>query len=337
MRLLVRWATGLFSGTLLVWVTSPLFVRSYHAKFYDPVCRSWVYPAGTTYRWRSEGYATTVFGPRGMPGRYTLPDPSASRVIALWGDSQAEGVTLPDDQKLWANLQRSLTAYSMKSRELEVLPMAHSGENAVDWVQRFANVEAQLGVDEHFILVCELEDLLPLANKSPNPSIESLGVRSDEVLDIIPDFVIHAARGLIFDGDSQRFRKLRFSVGPLDEPDTENNTTSTIDPPFPGNAIAAALAESTSQPITIIYAPRLPLVIGDHVYREDSRATDFQSLAVALNQHGIRVIDCRDGLRQAAAEGHFPHGFHNGVFGSGHLNSVGYRVIVDTVASKSSN
>jgi hypothetical protein len=165
----------------------------------------------------------------------------------------------------------------------------------------------------------------------------SLGVRGDQWLNIIPDFVIHAARGLVFAGDSQRFRKLRFSVGPLAESDVEKSTASTIDAPFPSNAIATALAESTTQPITVIYAPRLPIVIGDRIYREDSRATDFQSLAVALNEHDIRVIDCRDGLRQAAAEGHFPHGFHNGVFGNGHLNSVGYRVIAAAVAGKSPN
>ena len=40
------------------------------------------------------------------------------------------------------------------------------------------------------------------------------------------------------------------------------------------------------------------------------------------------VVDARDELRSSvASDGRWPHGFHNGRIGSGHLNQVGNQVL----------
>ena len=89
--LVITWVLGAVIGTLLVGVTSPLFVRSYVPLQADRVRNVWTLPPNHTYRWRSEGYADTRIGPHGMPGRTSLAGPKSSHVrVALWGDSQAE-------------------------------------------------------------------------------------------------------------------------------------------------------------------------------------------------------------------------------------------------------
>ncbi len=324
-----RWILGLFAGTVLVWVTSPLFVRSYHSKVYDPVFQDWVYPRGTAYRWRSEGYATTVFGPHGMPGRHTLAESNASRVIALWGDSQAEGVCVDDEDKLWRVLQRRLAD---NAGSVDVLPLAHSGDDAADWTREFDGAESQLGATEHLLLVCELDDLMPLAQQVPESVTGMLAVRSDRMLDVVPDFAIHAARGVIFQDDSVQLRRLRFGIGPVTADLVPQPGDHAESESFPAHEIAARLAGSTSRPITVLYAPRVPVIMGGDVRWDDPQNASFESLTSELRELGVRVIDCRDSLWKSAKHGVFPHGFQNGVIGNGHLNAAGYRAIAAQLA-----
>ncbi len=94
-------------GTGIIALTSPLFVRSYLRLRVDPVRGVWTLPPEHVYRWRSEGYADTWIGPLGMPGKRSLPGGDDRTIrVALWGDSQAEGVCVADDQKIDAQAQR---------------------------------------------------------------------------------------------------------------------------------------------------------------------------------------------------------------------------------------
>ncbi|TWU10647.1 hypothetical protein [Allorhodopirellula heiligendammensis] len=322
-----RWIIGSLIGTMLVWVTSPLFVRSYHSKVYDPVCQNWVYPAGTTYRWRSEGYATTAMGPHGMPGRETVPRQSTNPVIALWGDSQAEGVCVPDDDKLWRVLQARLSAGG--ANPVEVLPLAHSGENAANWTRGFSESEQQLGVTAHILLICELDDLMPLAHPVANATPQGLSVRGDRMLDAAPDFVIDALRALILQRDSLALRRLRFGVGPIESAPQRPSDQPPRNQHIPAAAIATRLARSTTRPITMLYAPRVPRIVGGEILGEDPQNAAFEPLALEMSRHGVHVVDCRDELKRSVDHGVFPHGFQNGVIGNGHLNAAGYRAIAN--------
>ncbi|TWT75348.1 hypothetical protein [Allorhodopirellula solitaria] len=326
-----RWVLGSISGTLIVWLTSPLFVRSYHSRVVDPATRQWVYPAGTEYRWRSEGYATTVFGQHGMPGRQTLPTTKASRVIALWGDSQAEGVCVADEDKLWRVLQEQL---STDREPVDVLPLARSGADAADWMRSFEAAETQMGVTEHFLLLCELEDLLSITGPILDSMPATQTARGDKMLDMVPDFVLDAARGLLFAGESTELRQLRFGIGPAPSHDKSPAGSPPQPATFSAADIATTLAQSTSKPVTVVYAPRVPAIMGGQVRWEDPQDSDFRSLASELRRNGVRVINCRGALRISAESGDFPHGFQNGLLGNGHLNPIGYQAIAETAASE---
>ncbi|TWT95506.1 hypothetical protein [Neorhodopirellula pilleata] len=320
-----RWLIGLIVGTLLIAVTSPWFVRTYASRTWDPVRQQYVYPEHLTYRWRAEGYAASHIGPHGIVGRAELPSDDHPR-IALWGDSQAEGVTLPDDAKLWAVLQGI-------HPDKQFLPLAQSGDDASDWVRGIQHVEDKLQIAEHWILVCELQDLAVL--KSPTASPENLSAKQSPWLDYVPDFVVEAGRGLLLDSENQP-RHFRFSIGPTAEAfqaDIDESVSQSRGDAFWAE-VAARLAESTSLPITVIYAPKLPVIWSDAVIDEDFDADDFRRLQPHLHRRDIAVVDCRDAFRQSAARGEFPHGFHNGRFGWGHLNEVGNRLIAETTSAE---
>ena len=54
--------------------------------------------------------------------------------------------------------------------------------------------------------------------------------------------------------------------------------------------------------------------------------TILRRVKAAANEVGVQVIDVRRELREAAIAGNWPHGFHNGVIGSGHLNAAGNKI-----------
>ena len=136
-RLIGSWLTGVLVGTGLIAATSPWFVRSYLPLHADPTRGVWTLPPDHWYRWRSEGYADTYVGPLGMPGKPTIPPtrPGVLRV-ALWGDSQAEGVCVADREKLFAQ------AEAIAGGRMQVFPSARSGEDAADWLTQMPAVEA---------------------------------------------------------------------------------------------------------------------------------------------------------------------------------------------------
>lgn len=326
-KIVERWVVGLIVGTLLVAVTSPGFVRTYCSRTWDSLRQRYVYPENLSYRWRAEGYASSHIGPHGMVGRADMPADDAPR-IAIWGDSQAEGVTLPDDAKLWATLQDT-------HPEKQFIPLAESGADASDWVRGIELVEKELRIAEHWILVCELQDLAVVDSGTPPPSRVS-AIRS-AWLDYVPDFVVEAGRGLLFDSENQ-FRRFRFSWGPSAEtfdPPVGEPVSVTRDDAF-WAGVATRLADSTSLPIKLIYAPKLPFIWSDAIINQDLDADDFRRLQPQLRLRGISVIDCRDAFRQSAAAGALPHGFHNGRFGWGHLNRVGNRLIAETMVAETS-
>ena len=251
----IRWSAGALLGTLLVAITSPLFVRSYVPLRQDPVRGVWTMPPGAAYRWRSEGYATTHVGPHGMPGRPRMPTPNDRRPrVAVWGDSQAEGVCLDDDRKLFAQAER-LSRRRAESRNerrddglrddglrrgdpgegIVVLPFPHSGTDAGDWLPQMPRVESAFAIDAHAILVVDLPDLLPAAMMSPPVGPPGPVPDQGRTLDPapgptagedvaggfrplaawLPAFVIQAGRRWLTEADGTTRRRWRFSPGPV--------------------------------------------------------------------------------------------------------------------------
>jgi len=346
--LLLRWICGALVGTCLIALTSPLFLRSYLPLSADPVRGVWTLPPDSDYRWRSEGYAETAIGPLGMPGK-TLdldasPVPSAqlgqkaeqaelpqhgqlypSR-IALWGDSQAEGVAVHDADKLFAKIEKA------SHGKAEVFPLARSGEDAADWVTQMPRVEKHLGIDQHVILVVEPADLLTAVNAPVSPPSSADASAANAALAAkLPAFVIQAARNVLREPDGTTPRRLRLGVGPVqtaaDEIDNSDEGLEGQD----GDRWLAALSavrNATELPVTLLYAPLSPHIIDGKIRWQDPTSDEFLALRGTAEKLGIRVVDARAKLRDSVvADGRWPHGFHNGRIGSGHLNQVGNEIL----------
>jgi hypothetical protein len=331
LRRLGNWIVGMLVGTLIIALTSPLFVRSYLPLQIDPVRGVWTLPPQHTYRWRSEGYANTFIGPLGMPGRRTLPpgDPRSLR-IALWGDSQAEGVCVTDDLKLHAQIERD------SGGTCSVFPLARSGEDAAVWLTQMPQVERQLGVDAHLILVVDLPDLLsaPMAPVRPIPGDRA----RTSIAASLPAFVIQSARNLLREADQQTPRKLRFSVGPparLGEgvgSDEDIVSQRAEDSNDPWREAIDAIRAATKLPVVIVYAPHAPQIVSGRAQLTNTAESDSVAMQAAATTRGLTVIDMSDPFRDAVKAGIWPRGFHNGYIGSGHLNSDGYQIIARRVA-----
>ena len=312
-HLIFNWLFGAVVGTAIIAFTSPWFVRSYLPREVDAIRGVRTMPTGVTYRWRSEGWADTKIGPLGMPGKLQIDDvKSGISRIALWGDSQAEGVTVADQQKLFAQIER------LSNQQLQVFPFARSGDDLEVWLRQIPAVERKLQIDMHVVLVVDLPDLLI------NPSNDGPATYPAAIT-ALPAFLIQASRNLITDHRTGSIRKLRFAVGP--ENDSGKVATTDQRPVSDWGQSLTRLRAATDHKIVLLYAPPVPQIVGDRVQRADLAATDISRVEKIANGLGIQVVNVQQALVASAQAGHWPHGFHNGRIGVGHLNSVGYEVI----------
>ncbi|MEM6979087.1 MAG: hypothetical protein AAF539_05415, partial [Planctomycetota bacterium] len=215
----IRWLAGSVLGTAIIWLVSPWLVRSYVPRVFDDARQVWVLQPGSDFRWRREGFATTRVGAHGMMGRHESAVKSAgvtsrpsdsieSMTIALWGDSQAEGVCVDDENKIANLIQATL------GETVDVLPLARSGDSGWDWVHQMPHVQTNLSVDGHAFVISELSDLVPLQDPQPEsiPGLNSSMAGFSWAIEFCPDFVVHAGRKVLLDAAGQR-RRLRMSVG----------------------------------------------------------------------------------------------------------------------------
>lgn len=331
-------------------ITSPLFVRSYLTFQVDPVRGVLVLKPGDDYRWRSEGYATTRIGVMGMPGGPpVVPEKNANEIrIAVWGDSQAEGVCVADTDKLHQQIQ---SRADQAGCPLSVFPMARSGDDLSDWLVQIPRVESKLGVDVHVLLIAELADLdvvLPgVTAESSSPVLPPLTLRN-RIVQACPAFLIQAIRQTLSNPDDTP-RQLRFRVGPVENPGadlgTERNIFEEAVVPTPevrnaedSKGIIESIIKSTEKTIVVVYAPIIPVSLKASQSEHDQE-TWLKPLTVASDRREIIFIDMREMLLRSAEANRWPHGFHNGQFGVGHLNAVGYELIagqvVETLGSAS--
>ena len=331
-----RWswvASGWFVATIWVGLSSPFFVRAYlpnetHLGISVPA-------PGSIYRWRSEGFSNTHIGPLGMPGRRTLP-PSGTKAWALWGDSQAEGLPVADEKKLFAQVQRRTSR--------PVLPLGRSGDGLGDWIAQWPELEKAVPIETHCVLVVDFPDLLDLAPPTP-PTPGRLGGLTARV----PAFVVHATRNVLTEADGSP-RRLRFLPGPVPRSSETTDFKLADAPemdeasPVTASQIAAIrqsikrIAAATTRPVKFIYCPPRPIIVHGQWVREDPHAAAAKVFADLLADHPeasrLAWIDMTDAFAESVRRGEIPLGFHNGEIGVGHVNEIGYRLIAEEIADR---
>jgi lysophospholipase L1-like esterase len=320
--ILVRWTVGLITATVLFGIVSPLFVRSFLPNEVNRGINT--LPSGYAYRWRSEGYATTRIGPHGMPGKTEVPDGAKSR-IALWGDSQAEGVTVADDEKLFAAIQAA------SQNTLDVYPLAISGDSLGRWLLQMPWAESELAVNEHWFLIVDLEDLIDRSLPDATKSGRLYGITS-----YLPAFTVVAAKNLLTDVEGNP-RQLRFSLGRQSSTMPIDSIKQSAASPLEGwdeprwTTLMRELRSRSELPIRILYCPPRPMIVGNHVDFEPPFIEAASIAARSAEAAGIEWIDLTEPLAISAQSGRWAHGFHNGQFGVGHLNATGNRVVAQAI------
>ena len=350
-RLAVRWLLGGVVGTCLIALSSPWFVRSYQPLVVDPIRKTWVLPPSAHYRWRSEGYAETQIGPLGMPGRIQTLDveplhgnrsprqvgtdpirSSSSKPfrIALWGDSQVEGVCVADADKLFATMER------LAEGRVQVFPLARSGEDAADWLSQIPHVEDHLGIDLHLFLIADLEDLLSAPNAPlPPPNESDVKAANSAIASRYPAFLIQAARNLLMENSGSNRRSLRFGFGPVDSTSPESKHNPEAEARLGSERVTrwndsmSSIRRSTGKPIWILNAPVAPQIISGRIIQTTQSHLDLDAMQNAASMHQIFFLSARADFAHAVGEGCWPHGFHNGRIGSGHLNAQGNRILAE--------
>jgi hypothetical protein len=325
-RLISRWIAGVVAGTLLVGVTSPLFVRSYLPRRLDTVRDVLTFPRGRSYRWRSEGYATTLFGALGTPGGIPpAPDHRRSLRVALWGDSQAEGVCVSDHEKIPAQVM------DLSGGKLQVIPLARSGDDCNDWISQLERVEANRDLDAHVFLVVEWTDWL----LQPEQPQETPSAIANTLATTFPAFMIQAARNIVTSGNDLRPRTLRFRPGPVAShgasrgiPPEEIKQTPRAERL---DIQLARVFSSTKLPCVFLYAPKLPAIVDGQIKTDDPDEPLFKQLESFTTGRKSLVVDVRSALAASAANDRWPRGFHNGQFGVGHYNAAGNHILASAV------
>lgn len=323
--MIFRWLVGIIIGTALVAMTSPWFVRSYVPRVVDSTRDASILQPHRSYRWRSEGYATTLIGSMGMPGIPALSSNDADCFrIALWGDSQAEGICVDDDQKIAAFANR------LSHGRCFVLPMARSGDDCNDWIGQIASIrraaDSDLDLDAHVFLVVEWSDwCLPI--ETPVPAIDETFNR---ICRTFPAFAIQAARNILTVGDTNQLRKLRFRPGPIPATPTPLPRETLSDSAADQQRLAQQLQRLRSEtdlPCLFLYAPMVPAIIAGKVKREESESRQFSELAELCRENEFHIIDLRAAMIDSVDAGDWPRGFHHGQFGVGHYNGIGNEII----------
>ncbi|GAA5510128.1 hypothetical protein [Novipirellula caenicola] len=333
-RIVAKWLLGALFGTFLIALTSPLFVRSYVPSELDPLRGVFVLESGHFYRWRSEGYATTAIGPHGMPGRVGLDEAKRADEIrvAIWGDSQAEGVGVSDQQKLHRQIER---IGEQSQHTIVALPLARSGDDAADWLAQIPRVEEALAIDMHVILVAEMVDLEAATDAiTPAPPIDASQLAAqNRIASNVPAFVIQAARRVLRTADDTP-RTLRFSVGPLPNPAVP---PATLDKPETDwDAVMRAIRAASDRPILLVYAPRIQRQSLTRIVVDNDQPTgnELSEIKQAAQSAGLLLREVTENFVASAEKNHWPHGFHNGVIMQGHLNETGYAIVASEIVSE---
>ena len=90
------------------------------------------------------------------------------------------------------------------------------------------------------------------------------------------------------------------------------------------------IRNATDLPVVLLYAPLAPHIVAGEIQWKDPTAGQFLLLKAAAGELGISLLDARAELRDSVeSNGQWPHGFHHGRIGSGHLNEVGNRILAD--------
>ena len=307
---------------------------------YDQALGKVTYTANTYYRIRREGWATTFIGKYNTFGIKDI-DNNYRPKIAIWGDSEVTAFPVPDESKMG---QQVSMMFAGAGRELVGFGIAHSDNNLADYIVALNKYESLIpNITSHYIVLNNLkDDTLPLQNINTDRSkfiyngnfqiIESDNRRRHQkIYYLLSKYNLRMVS--YFFGKVSRYR-VQFPWGRHQE--TANIDKPIEKPPYDKveawEFILGELRRQSDRPITFLYCPYRPAIIGDNVSFEDPQKEDKLIFANLCRKHNIGFIDLTDQFNGFFLNTNkFPRGFANTFPGRGHMNVDGHRMVAEAI------
>lgn len=305
---------------------------------WSPDTETWVRPAGSVHRHRSEGWGTSRFGQLDVIG---VDDVSQTDIpaIAIWGDSFVEAFQVEQSERMQEVLMGMWRADAMN--RLTAFGVGNSGESIADYYFKIRRYENRCpSILAHFIILSDLSDVFP-----DQPSAEHAAFLSKPEYEFVErnkepehrrikavlrecglDFIWLPTRSLIKD------TKLRISWGPHKA--GLRSTEITPEPKYEEafSFLLHALRHQTTKPIIFVYCPPLPAITGGEVHCKDYNAGIVSVFVRECRRSGIGFIDMTQDFCNCYREtGTFPRGFSNSRPAEGHFNTGGHRLIAKAI------
>jgi hypothetical protein len=342
----MKWLVGAGLSVLFVWAVGAAFCDSPGQLMWDHG-RSVVRRADyVTVQFRSEGWGDSRFGRTGLSavddiGSLTNP------VVVLWGDSHIEALQVPDAEKPGVQLDSLLSRSGARCRAIAI---ALGGEMLADYLLKIPRYESLVSCCAHYIVISDLDEALP-----DRPGASYARFTATPALTVIPaaagiispsrtriqrllraahlEFVVPIYREVAGgDAGSSLLSRVRFRPGPVAPSRADPPPPLSVPPEAAWGYLLGRLAAQTTNPVTIVYAPRWPRVEGQVIERKDPSGPPLAAFAEACRGAGVGWIDLSaDFLSHLDRTGRFPRGFPNSRPGEGHFNAGGHEIIAEAI------
>ncbi len=333
-----HWLLGLALSLAVAWAAGALFLDTVQPLALDPSVGRYVAMPGTVSRTRSEGWAISRVGERGIRGLPGGKLPEGPKVV-FQGDSFVEGLQVDDAERMAQVFTRMANQAGLA---LSGVGIGHGGDSLIDSFFRLADYTPVLGpVALQVMILGRIEEVLPDTSRpcrsrfvsSPEFQLErvdcppsSLGLRLAEPLRIL-----ELSAGFEIFLKIQRVT-LRLtpklpptSPGPY-VPAPEASQDAACD------YLLARIREQARGPVLLLHVPKVPRLASGRVRLDDPQAALAQVVGRACARNKVPFVDLGPAfIANFQATGNFPRGFFNSPPGTGHLNEEGHRLVAEAV------
>lgn len=320
-----RWVVGTVAALAPIWAVSLLLSNSVEPVAWDDRIDATVPPAGIEHQHRTEGWARSRMGRHGIWGIDDVTAVNGPKV-AIWGNSQVEGLMLDDGDKIAQQITRRwrerfdppLTAYAV----------AVGGTDVRFVWQRLPDYQRVVTPTVHHIVVVpDIAYLAPFSDTEPTPPGRP-STRLQTALGTLRSFRL----GFLYHlADQARRTSLRFAPGTA-------ATTRAAPRRKPSGAAwerTVEMARATSPvPVSFLYAPTVPVLLDGRAVDDDPGRADFEAFRLVCTARGLTCRSlARDFTDFHQATGAFPRGFANHHPYRGHLNRDGAGLVAEAAVA----
>lgn len=345
-RLVNPWILGFVASCIFAYIVTNIFMDSLDSHEYEPSLGKYTYTANKFFRIRREGWATTYIGKYNTFGNNEIDKNDVSK-YAIWGDSEVTAFPVPDAYKMG---QQLTNMFSKIGQEFIGFGIAHSNNTLADYIVDLSKYESLIpNIASHYIVLCNLkDDTLPPLKRDPgctkfeyHPEFRLVTSvcrpRYQSVFHQLSKYNMRMVS--YFFGEISGYRvRLPWNREETDKSDRLIEKKLPYDKLDAWEFILGELRRQSSKPITFLYCPYRPAILGKQVSFEDPDRYDKEIFADICKKYNIGFIDLSERFNDFFLKTNkFPRGFANTFPGRGHLNIDGQRLVAEAIFSNELN